>query len=117
MKEHPGDPDFEYELGAWLFHVRRVGKAFPYLAAVREKTGHEKACAAASGVSIARGRWSEAERLASRFTETACQKSNRLWVLKNLSKDKQGSVIRTEGLLRTEPEHEMPTCFAALPWS
>ncbi|MGH9317006.1 MAG: hypothetical protein ACRD1P_07865, partial [Thermoanaerobaculia bacterium] len=62
---------------------------------------------AASGISIARGRWSEAERLASRFTETACQKSDRLWVLKYLLKDRQGSVTRTEGLLRTEPEHEM----------
>lgn len=107
LKEHPGDPDFEYQLGAWLFHVKRVDESFPYLAGVCDKTRGEKACAAASGTSIARGRWGEAERLASRFTETACQKSDRLWVLKNLSKDKQGSVTRTEGLLRTEPEHEM----------
>lgn len=107
VREHPGDADFEYEIGAWLFYVKRVDEAFPYLSRVCEKTGSEKACAAASGTSVARGRWSEAERLASRFTETACAKSDRLWVLKNLLRDTKGSVTRTEGLLRVEPEHEM----------
>ena len=79
--------------------------------------GFEADCAVSVGIDLARGRWEEALRAAQGFSETACQKSNRLWMLKQMGGSPNRAVDAGNRLVRVEPEAETSYLFlAAAQW-
>jgi len=107
MAAHPADPSFAAVFGSWLFYQDRPGDAYPLLVRACRSLKSESLCTAAAATDLAAGRWHEATDLAAVFPETACTRSNRLWVLKHLERDQKGAIEHAKGLLREEPLHEV----------
>jgi hypothetical protein len=104
---HPDDPSYAGVYGFWLFYQGRPGDAYSHLVRACRSLKSELVCTAAAATDLAAGRWHDAISLAAIFPETACYRSNRLWILKHLETDSRRAIERAEGLLREEPLHEV----------
>lgn len=104
---HPDDPSYAGVYGSWLFLQGRTGDAYGHLVRACRSLKGESLCTAAAATDLAAGRWHDAVSIAAVFPETACYRSNRLWVLKHLETDSKRAVERAKGLIREEPLHEV----------
>ena len=106
-RKWPDDLMVKSYLGAVLFSSRRIDESYPLLSRVCTDGGHEAACAVSAGIDLIRNRWTTAFSIASSFSESACQKSDRLWTLKLLATDSKQAVEVAGRLLQASPEEEI----------
>jgi hypothetical protein len=113
----PNDLSIQSYLGAVLFSTGRVEESLPLLKRVCESGGHEAACAVSVGINLVRNNWDHAFSIASRFSETACQRSDRTWTMKLLASRSPHAEEVASRLVTAAPADELSYLFlAAAQW-
>lgn len=113
----PDDLPVQSYLGAVLFSTGRMDESHPLLDRVCRGGGHEGACAVSVGIDLVRNRWERAFATASGFSETSCQRSDRLWTMKLLASSSLRAKEVAERLVQAAPGDETSYLFlAAAQW-
>ena len=117
VEKWPHDTILESYLAAALFAGRQIDPSYRHFKHVCEEAGFEGDCSIAVGIDLVRNRWDDGLQTAEKFTETACQRSDRLWALKQLARDPRHAMNTAERLVAVEPGSETSyLILAAAQW-